>query len=368
MEGDQGDPDMTEETAIGTWIVLDEPDEATEFPSVGADSASPDFQLTYWRCIALFFLTSRAHNPRNPHLLYCNKPMDSVVPGNIAALLGDLDVRFVQLPLTHRLPRGTTSRWGNVFYEIDVLSHFADHGDQPALLLADSDCIWRRTFAPYEERLRESGCLLYALQPTDQADYQGDVLINGMSRHRMTAVSHELFGVRLPHREIAICGGEFTAFTRDWCRSVLPMVNDLWHHAQACATKADTVRTEEHMWSIIALASGVRPCGANDIVRRIWTNFEAFNARTSDLTLAVWHLPAEKKYGFRRMWNAVEASRPGPAHLSAEALNAMTERFMGVPRRGARKTALDLEDKARERFRALCRPLAASFGPRRRAA
>lgn len=352
---------MTCGTTIGTWIVLDEPEEATEFPSVGVNSALPEFQLVYWRCIALFFLTSRAHNPRSPHVLYCNKRVEDVGPAKITALFGELGVDLVQLPLTRRLPPDTASRWGNVFYELDILAHFAGSDDWPSLLLADSDCIWRRPFAPFEGRLREKGCLLYTLQPSDQKNYEGDVLINGMSRRRMAAVSHALFG-SLPTGEMPYYGGEFSAFTRPWCRSVLPMVDKLWNHACAHAAEDDTIRTEEHVWSIIAVAADVRPCGANDIVRRIWTNFEDSNARPSDLDLPLWHLPAEKKYGFRRMWSAVEASRPGPASLPGEALNAMTQRFMGVPQRGPRKTALDVKDKTQERLHALYRSLAASAG------
>lgn len=356
---------MSDKSAIGTWIVLDGPEEATEFPSVGGDSASPGFQEVYWQCVALFFLTSCAHNPGNPHLLYCNKRVQDAAPPAIAALLGQLGVEAVHLPLTRRLPRSAAPRWGSVFYELDVLAHFAG-GGRPSLVLADSDCVWRRPFEPFEDRLLGSGCLLYALRPGDQKDYQGDVLINGMSKRRMAAVARDLFGVR-PSRGISYCGGEFCAFTRDWCRSASPMLDRLWDHACAHSADPDAIRTEEHLWSIAAAAAGVDPGGANGIVRRIWTNFEDGNAEPSDLDLAVWHLPAEKKYGFRRMWSAVEASRPGPAHLSAERLNAMTERFMGVPRRGLRKAALDVRDKAHERSRALCRSLAASSGLRRAA-
>lgn len=354
---------MANSTAIGTWMVLDEPDEATEFPSVGTNSALPEFQRVYWQCIALFFLTSRAHNPRNPHVLYCNRQIRDVAPPLIARLLSDLEVELILLPLTHRLPQAAGSRWGNVFYEIDILSHFAGSGDRSPLLLADSDCVWRKSFAPFEHRLRDKGCLLYALRPEDQKDYQGDVLINGMSRRRMAAVSRALFGKHPPSGEVVHQGGEFSACTQVWCRSVLPMVDRLWEHACAHVAEADTVRTEEHVWSIIAAAADVPPFGANDIIRRIWTNFEDSNARSSDMDMAMWHLPAEKKYGFRRMWDAIEKGRhPGPATLSGEALNAMTERFMGVPQRSSRKTALDLADKLRERLHAQCVSLAARTG------
>lgn len=340
---------MSERTTIATWIVLDDPADASEYPSVGADSSRPEFQEVYWRCIALFYLTARAHNPHHPLLLYCNHRVENAAPPRIALLLHRLGVREVTLPLTHRLPAEAASRWGNVFYELDILAHFAAHDSAASLLLADSDCIWRRPFAPFEARLRAAGCLLYALQPRDQKNYQGDVLINGMSRRRMAELSASLFG-RAPAGEMPYQGGEFSAFTRAWAVAAQPLAQRLWQQAGAEATAPDGIRTEEHVWTILAAAMAVKPGGANDIIRRIWTNFDAANARSEDLDLTLWHLPAEKKFGFRRMWQAIEAAGTPPESLSAEVLNEMTRRFMGVPQRGPRKTALDIADKARERL------------------
>ncbi|WP_149535801.1 hypothetical protein [Siccirubricoccus phaeus] len=340
---------MSETTTIATWIVLDSPDEASEYPSVGADSSKPEFQLVYWRCIALFFLSARIHNPEHALLLYCNRRVAEVAPPRIAALLAELGVAEVTLPLTHRLPPEAAARWGNVFYEIDILRHYAEAGGPPSLLLADSDCLWRRPFAPFEARLRAEQCLLYTLRPADQKAYQGDVLINGMSRRRMAATAETLFG-RGPAGEMPFQGGEFSAFTLGWCRRALPLAERLWELARTEAELPDAIRTEEHLWSIIAVALGVRPYGANDIVRRIWTNFDAANAKPEDLDLTLWHLPSEKKFGFRRMWHAIEAGDRPPLALSPDEFNAMTRRFMGVPQRGPRKVALDLAAKLRERL------------------
>ncbi|MCO6418399.1 hypothetical protein JYK14_19845 [Siccirubricoccus sp. KC 17139] len=340
---------MSLTTTIATWIVLDGKAEASEYPSVGVDSSRPEFQEVYWRCIALFFLSARIHNPGNELQLYCNRRVAEAAPPRIGALLGDLGVTEVTLPLTHRLPPEAASRWGNVFYEIDILRHFAAQEGAPPLLLADSDCIWRRPFAPFEARLQAEQCLLYTLRPEDQKNYQGEVLINGMSRRRMAAMAEELFG-RGPDGEMPFQGGEFSAFTVGWCRQALPMAEVLWDYACAEAEQPDAIRTEEHVWSIIAVALGVRPYNANDIVRRIWTNYDAANARPEDLDLTLWHLPSEKKFGFRRMWHALEGAQASPLALSPEALNSMSRRFMGVPQRGPRKAALDFAAKIRERL------------------
>ena len=45
---------------------------------------------------------------------------------------------------------------------------------------------------------------------------------------------------------------------------------------------------------------------AKPFVRRIWTNIVFFrNAVNDDSSLSIWHLPAEKRFGFEKMYNYV---------------------------------------------------------------
>lgn len=349
---------VSETTCIATSLVLDSAAEATAFPSAGRDSAASEFQLVYWRCVALCLLTARTHNPSTPLLLFCNRVVEDAAPGEIVDALRKANVQFVTLPLTYRLLQGSVSRWGNVFYVLDIVRYFVDCLPYDAIVLTDADCLWRKSVAVLEPALRAERCLLYSLRPEDQKNYGGDVLINGMSRRSMVAVLEGVFGKRIdippPHN-----GGEVFAATRAYCHKVLDQLDPLWRYACEHVSDADGIKTEEHLLNILAWANGVRSEGANPFIRRLWTNFEDRNVRASDVDLAIWHVPAEKKFGFRRMWESYAASGKPWSDRGPEAVNAEAGRWMGIPVRNARKLGQDLlakvHEKATERLRALAR-------------
>ena len=340
---------MSQQTCIVSSIVLDDESEATEFPSAGQNSASSEFQLIYWQCIALCLMTSIAHNPDATHILFCNRNIPDVAPAAVTATLSSLGVEFVQLPLSYRLPAGSISRWGNVFYVLDIVRYFVETLRHDVLILTDADCVWRKSADGIRARLADHDCLLYSLKPEDQKNYEGDVLLNGMSRRKMVGVLEEVFDKTLddlpPHN-----GGEFFAANRTYCTRILPQIDLLWAYACAHAAETDSIKTEEHFLNIIAWRNDIRSYTANDIVRRLWTNFGDVNVRADDANLAIWHLPAEKKFGFRRMWRSyARAGRAWTSYPVGE-VDAATARFMGVPRRSAVKLGQDLLQKVTEKL------------------
>jgi hypothetical protein len=96
-------------------------------------------------------------------------------------------------------------------------------------------------------------------------------------------------------------------------------------------------------------ANSVEPYSANDVIRRIWTNFEDQNTVPDDARLSIWHVPAEKKYGIRRLWQHMEHAGLSGRRLSGAEINQLTSRFIGVPRRNASKWLLDVTAKFTER-------------------
>ncbi len=339
---------MHQQNCIATSIVLDDVDEATDFPSVGGSSASDDFQMVYWRCVALCLLTARTHNPDTPLLLFSNVAVETAAPAEIVAQLRAVGVTFVRLPLSYRLPKGSVSRWGNVFYVLDIIRYFVKELPYDALVMTDADCLWRRPVTALANKLAAQGCLLYSLRPEDQKAYEGDVLINGMSRRKMLGVLEEVFSRRLdaapPHN-----GAELFAATRAYCQRVLPQLPALWAYACNHAGEADGIKTEEHLLNILAWANDVPSYGANEFIRRLWTNFADVNLRPADMDLMIWHIPAEKKFGFRRMWDAFVASGRPWSSLSPQEVNAMGAIWMGVPGRSMRKLGQDLFQKIGEK-------------------
>jgi len=339
---------MSARTVIASWIVLDNPDTATAFPSAGLNSSSAAFQLIYWRCLIVCFLTGRVHNPDVPLILYANVEPDIAAPQEILAALRALGVAFRRLDNTLRLPRGSVSRFGNQFYVLDIIQDFAARDDGEALVLTDSDCVWRGTVAGIEAALRSHDCLLYTLRPADQKGYEVGRLLNGMSHARMTEIAQADFGLP-PGRQVQYHGGEFFAATRGFCRAMQPRAGALWRRACAEAALPDSIKEEAHFLSVLAEGLGVAPATANAFVRRIWTNFEDLNAVPADNELTLWHLPAEKRFGFRRLWQHLETTGQDWHSFTPKEMNRLTSRYMGVPRRTANKLMLDIAEKIRDR-------------------
>lgn len=304
--------------------------------------------MVYWRCAALSLMTARTHNPDASLFLFCNRPVEAAVPPEVMTQLRAADVTLVQLPLTYRLPKGSVQRWGNVFYVLDIMRYFVERMTLDALVLVDADTLWRRPATALNAALAEHGCLLYSLRPEDQKRYEGDVLLNGMSRRKMVEVLAEVCGKHLaeppPHN-----GGEIFAATRDYCIRVLPLLPKLWDHACAHAHEVDSIKTEEHLLNILAWSQDMPSYTCNPFIRRLWTNFKDVNVRSADTELTIWHLPAEKKFGFRRMWEAFVASGRSWSSLTPAQVNADAGNWMGVPGRDVRKLRQDFLQKVGEK-------------------
>jgi len=337
-------PDLNSKTIVASWIVLDDPNTATEFPSVGGNSATAGFQRVYWQCLVVFFFTARVHNPSLALVLYANVDAAVTAPADMLATMQALGVVFRRLDITFRLPFGSVGRWGNQFYVLDIIRDFAANGGGDALVLVDSDCVWRGPVDGIDAALRQHECLLYTLSPADQKEYEGGRLMNGMSLARMSEIARAEFDLE-PDRQVQYHGGEFFAATRSFCQRIQQKIPALWRRAQAEAMLPDAIKEEAHFLSILAEGMAVTPGTGNTFVRRIWTNFEDLNAARSDELLTLWHLPAEKRFGFRRLWRHLKASQCNWRSLTPDEINRLTSRYMGIPWRTSGKLILDITEK-----------------------
>src|ERR1700712_5059835 len=75
---------------ICTWIYLDEIGEEGLFPQTGLVSSSQKHQNVYWKCVVVFFISSKRYNKEAKHILYTNATHIPVVEGVIspASLIG----------------------------------------------------------------------------------------------------------------------------------------------------------------------------------------------------------------------------------------------------------------------------------------
>jgi len=338
-------------TAIATWFVADTKDDASRFAQVAGNSAAPEFQLVYWRCVAVFFATSKIHNPTAKHVFFTNAQLPVVDGTDFGELFSKLRVQVITLPITFRLPKDVSDSWGNQFYILDVIRYLAEHRLADSYIVLDCDCVWTAAADPIVAMIADKSCLLYML---GHEAYPLRQKINGVTRQEMALLEAEVFGDTTFNKELGIHyhGGEIFAATHEACADINQDIDRLWAQRQIAQTGASGYLEEAHFLSIIYKHRKYEPYTANFFIKRIWTMLRYNTVLKEDVSLPIWHLPAEKTSGFRRAYRSiVEDAR---AHDPA-ALNSILKRIMGIPRRSAAKYVIDLaltlRNKARERAR-----------------
>ncbi|HEX8299782.1 MAG TPA: hypothetical protein VF594_11530 [Rubricoccaceae bacterium] len=351
---------MTAPPTIATWLYAESADEQSHYPQVvgkGAPS-SARFQAVYWRCVALFFATSQRQNPGARHVLYTNADRVPSVDGHdLGALLERWGVEVVRLPYTFQPPEGYFGAWRNQFYVFDIIRDLAARlEDDEVGLVLDSDCVWVRPGERLVAATRRAGALTYDL------GIDPDEVQNGLSQTDARALYAEVLaalGLDRPPPEAApaYIGGELISATGATLRTLDALADPLWDEMlRRHAAGLPRFYEEAQALSFLYYALGILDGTANAYVRRIWTMLlKGDDARSPDLGLTVWHVPAEKRYGIPRLF--AEAMKPESLFWTSEPgalFRHYVGRSLGIPRRTAGKLARDLpaafRDKARARF------------------
>lgn len=332
------------EEIIATWLYLEEEGQESLYHQVGGKSSSPEFQLVYMRSVACFFATSVRHNAQSRHILFSNtRELPVSVDGVIFdELLDRLGVEKVYLPLTFCTPQGYYGSWRNQFYIFDVVRHFAEHcTDNDALLLLDSDCVFTQNVAPLFEQIRKDGCVVY------DVGYSPSEPINGLSRKQMGEVFQSLNPSGVYDTVPTYFGGEFLAITGGVARILTERFAPLWTQLiERHSLSLDKLNEEAHCLSYLYTSLGKVGDGS-PYIKRIWSGLphHPTNIETSDLGLPIWHIPAEKRYGLRRLYLQVKNSHSlfwrtpvGPE------LTRLLGNFLGIPKRTPLKYVLDVTD------------------------
>lgn len=349
----------TTKTAIATWFVADKRGEETSFPQVGGISSSAGFQNTYWRCVTCFFASSLRYNAGATHLLFTNTDIPIVDGVDLAELFRNWGVKVINLPITFRLPRAAARSWGNQLYILDIIKFAAANKYSDNLVVLDCDCVWTKPIEQISEAISRYGCLTYTL---NDEHYAWDAPINGVTRQEMATALHRWTadcGIDV-HAEIQNApyihyhGGEIFAATKEVCCDLSVLIDSLWHWLLKAGFDARGIKEEAHFLSILYASRSYSNYTANAFIKRIWTTFRLQNVKRSDFDLAIWHLPAEKKTGFRRLFREITGvRREAWATAPEQDYNKMQARFLGIPRRDAMKFLLDISLKLAETGRGM---------------
>ncbi|MEQ1745554.1 MAG: hypothetical protein ABMA02_09015 [Saprospiraceae bacterium] len=300
---------------ISTWIYLDAPEERSDYPQVGKQSHLPEFQMVYWKCVAVFYALSKRVNPNARHILFTNQREDQLPVDqgfNWPHFLRQLEVEIVTLPLTWQTPSGFHGMWRNQFYIFDILQFFEKqvHDDDSALLVFDSDCLINRPLDRLVREIQKDGLLVLTI-PFDLDDN-----INGITRRDMRRLFAELDGGTDPGYDPIYYGGEVFASTLPAVRQINARMPGLWEN-MLTRYEAKTAKFNEEAHFLSYFYNKIRKFGPLEpFIRRIWTSTRYTDVQASDADLPIWHLPSEKTGGIAILFDWLRANRPLPASIT----------------------------------------------------
>lgn len=317
---------------LATGLVIDGQKDGTLFPSAGGNSADSRVQATYWRCVIALFASARMSNPALHLVLFCNTAPPVLDGVNLAATLDRYGVELRQIPLSTRLARGRTSAWGNVLYVFDILASLEEEPGNTALALVDSDVLVMQPLDVLFERIRHSEMVGY------QVDSAMDAPINGMTLRSLADAARGLDPAA--DRQPRHLGGELFGITLAKWKEHRAIFSAILDQARRGSGPAAGVLTEEHVFTIAAMQIGLGVRDANDLIKRIWTSPYHSTIQPGDEKLAMWHLPAEKRYGLADLYRWL-ASAGFSTALEQSAFRRKAMALCGVPTKSVAKIASD---------------------------
>ncbi len=292
------------ENYIMTWFYAEQSGEESFYPQVAELSSSQKFQEVYWRCVVSQFASSIRNNPGCKHIFFTNVPKD-FLPIVDGVRLGDFmqkhDIEVVNLDLAYPTPENFYHEWRSQFYVFGIFDWIiANHSnDDNVYLLLDSDCAWVRSGEKLTAETRQAGTLIYEIPYTE------DHVAQGLTRLDMKDIYEEMLG-----KEIDIVppyiGGEIQCFDLKTMKLLMKDYPEVWEQTlQRHFEGKKKFTNEAFVLSYLFFKNGFVEDTLHTYIRRIWTVDHHYTAEKADLDLTIWHLPTEKKYGFKRMFDDI---------------------------------------------------------------
>jgi hypothetical protein len=303
---------------ITTWLYLEGVEENGYYPQIRGKSSSIKVHDIYKRCLVTFFKSAKTANPEAKLILFSNVDIRKgkrTIDYRLINILNSLNVQIVQLQYSFRPPL-EQKKWRNQFFVLDILTFLAENcQNQDLCIVLDGDIVWSgnsRTPLLWEE-LQSNGSLTM-LPITDENEE-----INGVKLSELEEIAKSLNCYNAP---IKYAGGEFIALRGDKLKDLTLRISRTWDdYLKEVSMKKIPLLEEAHFLSILYSSMNIRFGDADIFIRRIWTQILHYQNRiNSDINLILWHLPAEKRFGIRRVANEhlVHNNRKWPSVNSKE--------------------------------------------------
>jgi len=315
---------------ICTWLCADKIGEESKYAQTGELSSSQKHQNIYWRCVVVFFTISKYYNPNVKHILFTNVDGLPILDGiDLEEFLRAKDVQVIKTDFKYKTPKGYYWAWQNQFYEFSILEYISkNYDDEHNFMILDSDCIFTASAdILFEKQQQNNGFLSYTI------DYKPKEVVNGISRNDMKVIYEELLdqkNIDLPEYH----AGEFFLSNVQNIKKIFNDFESLWPLLLQRNHTGDLKFSEEaHTLSYLYYKNELKGAGANFAIRRIWTN-PVFLRSVSikDQELVIWHLPAEKTLGIKKLYLILKDKMDFSIAIQPEDFSKFLIQHFGIPK------------------------------------
>jgi len=265
------------------------------YPSAGVYA---ERRSIYWRTIAVLCASIRRSSISGLDIIVCtNEPPSS----EISSMLDEFGVSFISPAFSFRAPDGMAPLFSGAFYLFDCMNYCSRNlSCDDIFMFVDPDCLAMKGFAVIREYCDQWPLIGYELS-IDKGQS-----VNGCSRNDLLAflkTIEDSHHVQPP----TYFGGEFFVAAGEALRDICSLVDRVWKiNKENFQSGRIFLKTEEHVLSAALALSPDRVGTGNAIVKRMWTRPSFRNVASADRALLIWHLPAEKRYGFQQLFYLIE--------------------------------------------------------------
>lgn len=255
----------------------------------------------YYRCMVVCYASIRRNHPDARLALFSNLEL----PEPFRSQLVGLGVETLLIPANYVEDTGFSNTFPGCLFTLDVFDYLARHDGLgcETIVILDNDSVMLQPLTAVLMEIRTERSF-HALDITKPVVHNN----NGQSRASVTLAASMLTGRLIPV-PLTFYGGEIYAFPS----SHLPLLNEhiarFWSYMRETGkAHFDSNLTEEHVVSAALTMAGIPVQKANSWIRRIWTSRYYSSVTGDESRLLIWHLPAEKKSGFARLYKEWEKS------------------------------------------------------------
>lgn len=316
---------------ICTWICTDALGEESIYPQTGEKSSGKKHQNIYWRCILLFFATSKRFNKIQKSILFSNtRTLPSLDGVDVEKVLKDLDVEIIYTDFNYKTPKGYFNLFQNQFYEFSILEYIVENNSNPEdrYLILDSDCIFTKSVDSLFIHAGPKGFVSF------EDDCSTDLVIHGLSRKDMKVLYEDLLDQKIDIIPGYHLGEFFLASVKN-IRTIFKDFKLLWPDLLRRNTEGLPKFNEEaQTLSFIYYKNNFEASIHKTYLKRIWTNPVFYrNVAQSDVDVAIWHLPSEKTYGLSTLYEFLINEEPNYGlQLPNDTYLKQIKSHLGIPR------------------------------------